>query len=604
MYVPKKNTAGWAHEIISQCIVSRNERLQRGAMYRNIYLTGDENGEPQTYPRTFSFIDNLSSFLYSPVELRFGIEQYGYATAAQRAKSSAAASELHKHIRRGDVDTEIEEAVTWSLVKGKSFIKLLWTDDGFEPYIVQPEMMGVLREDIDSLPRQEAFVHSSFYTKGAFAEIIQNHPDRDELMKKAARYMKTESGGDSPESANRMKQVILGGLSPYQKAGAIDAGKSRGVVDWLGGPSPNLSPEVLASLIRLDELWVKDSERDDYTTIQVVGDDILLAGGDTHRNIFADMFDPENKERAPKGNPKNPLSGRTPFVEICPNRMQGYFWGRSEICNIALLQLSINSRINGINNILRRQEDPPRFFSGGGPPNQNAYNKLNKPGGYLVDQNPNAKPQTLAPEMPSDLFVSLHEYEQMFDQMAGFTPTMSGRGESGVRSQAHSETLVRTSSPRFKDRALLIERQVEEIGGLAFDILRAKIETPLVAWVMPKDETIEASIPLPNELEEPPIKGMKPIQFTFHDLGGDAKVVVDSHSSSPAFSQETKSLMFDLYKIGAVDAESVVSHTHPPGQDKIIEDLKRKEIDKQQFAADHPEIAAEEEEKASKKKKK
>lgn len=588
MKIPSRNVVGWAHEVVSQCLVSRDARIQRGAMYRNVYLTGSDKGDPQTYPRTYSFIDNLSSYLYSPVELRFLIESYGSSSRADRAKRQTAASEFHKHVRRGGVDTEIEDAVTWALVKGKCFVKLLWSDNGFEPYIVQPEMMGVLREDIDSLDRQEAFTHSSYYTPSRFAEIVKNHPDRDAIMAKAKRTAVMQAGGDTPESTNKLKQVILGGINPYQQAGS-GRNPTRGVVDWLGGPSADISPEVMASLIRLDELWVWDDERDDYTTIQIVGSNIILAGENTHRNLFADMYDPANKEKNLKSSDSNPLSGKQPFNEICPNRLNGYFWGRSEICNVALLQMAINARVDGINNLLRRQEDPPTFFSGGGPPTQNAFNKIKKPGGYLVEQNPNAKVTSLAPNIPDGLWISLHEYEAMFDQMAGFTPTMQGRGEAGVRAAGHSVTLTRNASPRFKDRALLVERQVEAIGGLGLDMCKAKIPEPMIAWVMPNDANLEATIPLDNELEEPPVRTMKPIQFTFHDLDDRNRVVVDSHSSSPAFAGEARALLFDLFKIGAIDPETVVEHTHPPGQDAIIDDIKQAKVERAEFVAAHPE---------------
>jgi hypothetical protein len=43
------------------------------------------------------------------------------------------------------------------------------------------------------------------------------------------------------------------------------------------------------------------------------------------------------------------LKGRHPFVDFCPNHVEGYFWGRSEIANVFLLQEAINSRITGIN---------------------------------------------------------------------------------------------------------------------------------------------------------------------------------------------------------------------------------------------------------------
>lgn len=591
MRLPSKRIGEFAHDLISQCLTSRDDRLQRGAMYRNLYLTGDDNADPATYNKTYPYIDNLSSYLYSPVELRFNIEHYGYSNAVDRAMMNAGTAELHKQIRRSNLEIKMEDAVTWALVKGKSFIKNLWTVDGFQPYLIQPEMMGVLREDLGSLDEQEAFTHTVYLSPERFLEMIKYHPKRNELMKKVKKYINPGKGDDSPEKTNNLKQVILGGLQPYQVAGGGSRNSSqRGVVNWLTGPYPDLAPELLQKLIRLDELWVWDDDRDDWTTIQMVGQDCVIEGEDFHRNIFADQFDPDNKEISTKTVKDNPLSGEHPFREICPNQIDGYFWGRSEICNIALLQKSINMRVNGINSILRLQEKPPRFFKGGQGVTASQYSKLSKPGGYLSDSNPNATIQTLAPELPQGLWESLHEFEKMFDEMAGFTPALQGKGEAGVRAGGHAETLVRTASPRFKDRALIVERQIEAIGSLALDMLKAHLPYKIEAWTEKKKAGIFASLMPSNWLEEPPVKGMVPIEFLIHDLPEDCKVVVDSHSSSPAFSHETRALLFDLFKAGAVKPETLVMHTHPPGQDTIIEDLKMAEAEKAELIAQHPEL--------------
>ena len=591
MRIPTTRVSEWCAELIGKCSSSRTERINRGAMYRNMYLTGSETGEPAIYPKTFAYIDNLSSYLYSPVELRFGIEKYGSSTAADRAKASAAAAELHRYLRQSNVDTMIEEAVIWSLVKGKCFVKMLWSEEGFEPYVVQPECMGVLREDLPTLDEQEAFYHSIYLTPDRFAALVENRSDKVDLMRKVEKYIHPANGLNNPDSDNSMKQIAIGGLNPFRAAGS-GKNQSRGIVDWLGGPAPTLAPNTLASIIRLDELWVWDDDRSDYTVFQVIGNDILLEGSTRHRNLIADAFDPDNAYKSTSPSEDNPLAKHHPFIEFCPNKLAGYFWGRSEICNIALLQMMINNRIDGINKLLRRQENPPKFFSGSSGPTQQAYAKANKPGGYLVDSSPTAKMQDLAPSLPEGLWESLHEMLGFYDDMAGFTPTLQGRGEKGVRAGGHSESLTRNASPRFKDRALGVERSVESLGGLGLDYLKAKDGTKLTAWVMPKEDSIETSIPQDPILAESPVKGMLSIDFTFAQLSSRCKVVVDSHSSSPAFSHETRGLLFDLYKAAAIDKKQLITHTAPPGEDSMIEDLIRSELAQAEFAAQHPEEAA------------
>lgn len=572
------------------CTPSRTERIQRGATYRNIYLTGDDGGAPQTYNKTFSYLDNLCSYLYSPVELRFRIEKYGAETLIDRAKFRAAAAEMQRHMRNANVDTIIAEAVNWSLIKGKAFIKMGWGQDGFEPLVVQPEFMGVLEENLPTLDKQEAFVHTTYVTPTRFQLMVMHHPERDAVMRDVAKYIGANHGQVSPLTNNMLREVVVGGLNPYRAAGSSNASNARGVVNWLTGPNPTFAPELLAKLIQIDELWVQDSDRNEWTTIQIVGDDILLTPQTQHRNLFADAFDPDNTERRLQRSEANPLAGHQPFLEFCANPLDGYFWGMSELHHVALLQESLNKRIDGINRMLRMQEKPPQFFSGTSAINQQILSRLNKPDGWLADSNPNAKVQSLAPEIPKDIWESLQQIEQMFDQVGGFAPVLQGRGESGVRAQGHAETLVRTASPRFKDRALAIERQVEELGGLCLDMLKAKWEKSLVAWTPPGARSIEALVPPDNTLEEPPIPGSKPVEFLFHQLP-ECKVSVDSHSSSPAFSEEGRQLAFSLAKAGAVSPEQLVELTHPPHESSIIADIERRQQQQAEMVREHPELA-------------
>jgi hypothetical protein len=192
---------------------------------------------------------------------------------------------------------------------------------------------------------------------------------------------------------------------------------------------------------------------------------------------------------------------------------------------------------------------------------------------------------------------------------------MQGRGESGVRAQGHAEVLAHMASPRFKDRALLVERQVACVGGLGLALLKARYAHILTAWIMPKDQTfierilmkmgikpegIQDKLLPDDDLKLPPAQGMKPIPFIMHQLPKNAKITVSSHSSSPALSRDTRSLVFDLFKLGVYSPEQLLTNTNPPNAEEALEDLRRKEIAEAEFAAAHPDLA---EKQASKKKK-
>lgn len=596
MRIPNNKKVGlWAKDIVAQCTASRSERLQRGAFFRNLYLTGDSTGDPAIYNETFAFVDTLGSYLYSPVELRFVIDCYGSASPLERAKMRAAGSEFHKNFRRSNTDTLLESGILWGLVKGKAFIKNGWTMQGFKDYLVQPEMMGVLEENLDSLDDQDAFCHTTYITPDKLWRLLKVNPSRTELMRNAQRYVQQGQGSDDPEHDNQLRQIVVGGLQPYQVAG--QGTNARGEVRWLEGPKPQFAADVAASLIPLHELWVWDDDRatdeqdGEYTTIQFVGPDVVLAGEITHRNLFADQYDPKNTEKKLKPSSHNPLAGHHPFSEICPNPLDGYFWGRSELCNVGLLQKAINARVNGIGTMLRRQEDPPKFFSGVAGIKQAAYSMIKKAGGYFTDSNPNAKVTDLYPNLPEGIWESLHEYQAMYDRMAGFTATMAGRGDKGIRSKEHADALTRNASPRFKDRALLVERQVDAVGAKKLDMLKAHCAYPITAWIEKPQAGVEGEVPPSDFPETPPVPGMVPVEFLFYDLDDNCKISVDSHSASPAFAEEARTLMFDMLKVGAADPEDLIMHLHPPGADSMLEKFKTRKVEAAIHAQQHPEEA-------------
>lgn len=567
--------------------MSQQARVQRYIAYKNIFLMGSENPDTAAlYNKTFAYIDDLESLLYSPVSLRFHIGEYDTPNTLDTTKFRVASSHLHAEVRRSNFDQMISDAVQWSLVKGKAMIKLKWGANGLVPLIVQPELMGVLQENrnvIDS--DMEAFVHVTYITPYQFNRLIWDRGERERaiLLKKAKKYMRPPKG-DEPGEAQAMKQVIIGGLYPFQPAGANPSGNaSRGLVEWMASPQPELSPNLVQNIMRLDELWVWNDDQNDWATFQMIGDDMLITNEDFVTNSLA--YNPAT------GRKFDALKGHHPFVEFCPNKLDNYFWGRSEIINIALLQEALNSRINGINFMLRLQENPPKKFRGVAGVNQNVLAKLSKPGGHWNDSNQNANVENMSPEISESLWLSLHEYERMFDEMAGLPPIAKGRGESGVRSQGHAETLVRMFSPRFKDRALIIERNVETGGGLALDLCRAHLPDKMTAWVSPQDAGMEADKDT-NVINLPPVQGQVPVRFTFADLPENIRVTIDSHSSSPAFAMEARGLAFDLLKVGALDPEQLIDHVDAPNPEELIAGIERRAAQRAAQLAQHPEEAA------------
>lgn len=597
MLIPRarKDLSRWAAQLIHECTPDLEERIQRGALYRNLYLTGDENGNPATYPKTFEYIETLASYFFSPLELRYAVKFHGGGNPTERAMGRAVTAELQEMMGDAGVYEACEEATKWSLVKGKCFVKLNWEDNGFAPYVVQPEFIGVLRPDLPTLDRQPAFVHTTYYTPTEFQNAFRELPNLGQIMRDINKRGNRGRPDERPDRANALKQIVLGGLNPFQQAGNSPAtASSRGIVNWLGGPQATWDPKIMAQLIRLDELWVRDVVTNDWATIQMVGD-TLVTGGDIIRNAFADMFDPDNTMRRLPDSFRegNPLSNMHNFVEFSANDLEGYFWGRSEICNIGAMQMQINARLNGIARLLRRQENPPRLYTGSTAITSQKFSAGDKPGGWFVDPNPNAKQQNLYPELPQGLWDSLHELERMFEEMGGRPPVLRGRGESGVRSQGHADTLTSNAAPRFLARALKIERAVAEVGYKGLALLRAMDNRTITAWLRPGTTNVVSLLPPDDPDLEAPAKGMLSHPFKFIQLPHNIKLHVAGHSSSPIFAREFRELVFDLVKIGAIDPEEAVELLHPQGEDEIVAELEGKKIQQAELIKQYPELLPE-----------
>lgn len=575
MRIPRnRRLTQFVRETASQCMSSRQDRINRGVFYQNYVDTGSADpATPAMYNKLFISLDDLESLLFSPVSLRFHIGDPDIPNVVNEAKGRAAATRIRNFYRQCDCDSMISQAVNLGLIRGKGLIKQGFTNKEMRCSLVQPEDFGVLRENHNKLDEDMgAFSHSMLITMSQFDALVEGRPDRAELTKKARSYTR-ESVGSLTDTRSSAMNIVVGGLYPLQAAGNGPGNPTRGLVDWMGSPRSQLAPAVEQSLIEMDEVWIWDDERDDWATFQIIGNDLLIMGKETIQNALA--FDPRTLQSAPY------LKGVHPYSTFCPNPVPTYFWGASEVQRLVFLQEAINARLKGTNKMLRMQEDPTTKFTGGTGVNQLALSKYKKPGGHYVDLSPNAKIEKDVTQIPQDLWVSLHEYERMFDEMMGLPPLAKGHGEKGVRSGAHADTLIRMFSPRFKDRALLIERDVEHCGSLTLDLARAHIDKKLLAWV-PKDQAGLEDVSSPEEaaLLIPPAEGLVPVAFTFADLPDDVTLTVDEHSSSPAFSAEAKALVFDLLKSGMMSPIEAVEHLDVTDPESVQAGIMRRDIAK------------------------
>jgi hypothetical protein len=562
MKVDTKDIRGFADDLVKKCTISQATRASQYGVYRKYFFDGagyTDNGPiVADYNKINSHIDELASYLFSPDELRFLIEATRNANPKLLSQYETASSFLTRQFHLRDCDLSIGRGMVWALVYGSCFPKYVWnaprkirTEDDLpvfpvegeiDPYLVMPYQLGVMREDINGLDRQEAIVQTNYILIDELDRQLKDHPKYKDIMAEV-RAAKELNAGDPKDMAH---SVFVGENYPIVTSGNPQNGGGQVMVQS-NMPQIAMSPDVVARMVKTNEIWVWDDEMDDYTTIINVDGGPIIEGELKRRNLN--------------------VPGEHPYGQLCPNEIEGYIWGVSEIAMISRLQERLNQRMQDMNDLIDRKVDTARAFIGFSGIDEEKAMTLNTPGGWIAEQDPGGKIETINPDIPKELVEDIEMVQQMFSDQGGLSSILQGQGESGVRSAQHAETLVRTSSPRLRDRSLLIERQVAVCGDKVFKLLQEKIADQFTT----KDNQT----------------------FTLSQIDGDYKMTVDSHSSSPVFSKEAKDTTLLLAKLGVIDGESILDLLQPPLLDTLKARLRQKQEAQAKMLKEHPELAVE-----------
>ena len=502
-------------DLIQKCLVSREERKVDYASLRSFYLFGNGPDDvPALYNKIYPHIDQLTSFLYSAETTRFSINTGAAVPDQEHIKIPALTKALHDEWLNSNADQVFSTAVTWALDYNTTFVKLV-INNGIHPYMVEPASMGVLREDIPYSDRQEAIVQTYYITKSELFDRLYSHPKREEIVKRV-----TSTQHERTEVANGVQRIIMSQSNPTM----------YGNVNLDLNGNPKYKATVAEDTIEMTELWVWNDETKDYQVVTKADPDVII-----YDRPGESMF----------------LKGELPFVQICPNPLYDYYWGSSEVQRLVYLQQLRNKRMSEILDMLAKQVSPPTALIGFTGILDEKNFALNRAGGLLATDMPNAKVEKLAPTMPPDLFKEIGEIDLMFEEASGIVSVLQGRGEAGVRSSGHASQLARLGSSRAKKRALVIEDSLEKLATLYLKCMQAYDKTHLTDT-----------------------EGRKfiPEQFT-----KDYVVKVDAHSNSPIFMEDSRKLAFELFQAQVIDKESLLDLIEPPMKQLLKERLKKME---------------------------
>jgi len=507
-------------DLIQKCLVSREDRNPDYASLRSWYLFGNgPDDSPALYNKIFPHIDQLTSFLYSAETTRFSIDLGAAVPQEEHNKIPALTRALNDEWLSSNADQVFSTAVTWSLCFNTTFVKLV-INKGIHPYMVEPSTIGVLREDTPFLDRQEAFVQTYYITKSELYNRLYSHPNRESIVKRVS-----STQHERTEVANGIERIILSQSNPtmYGNVNLDLAGLNR------------YKAIVSEDTVEMTELWVWNDETNDYQVVTKADPDVIIYDrpGET---VF--------------------LKGECPFVQVCPNPLYDYFWGMSEVQRLIFLQQLRNKRMAEILDLLSKQVSPPTALIGFTGIMDEKNFALNRAGGLLATDMPSAKVEKLAPQIPPDLFREIGEIDLMFEEASGIVSVLQGRGEQGVRSSGHASQLARLGSSRAKKRALIIEDSLEKLATLYLKCMQAYNSTHF--------------------------KDINGVPFIAEQFTGDFVVKVDAHSNSPIFTEDQRTLAFNLLKAGAIDKESLLDMLDPPMKQLLKDRLKKMEEKQQQ----------------------
>ena len=505
-------------DVIYKCEVSIGSRKVDYASLRNWYLFGNGPDEaPALYNKIFPHLDQLTSFLYSAETTRFSINLGASIPENEHQKVPVLTKALNDEWLNSNADQVFSTATTWSLVYGTAYVKLIM-NNGIHPYMVEPGSVGVLREDITYTDRQEALVQKYYITKSELYARLYSHPRREEIVQRVG-----SMPHERTEIANGLERIIISQSNPtiYGNVNLDLAGGNR------------YKAEVSEDTVEMTELWIWDDDIADYRVVTKADPDVII-----YDRPGESLF----------------MKGELPFVQLCPNPLYDYYWGASEVQRLVYLQQLRNRRMTEILDLLSKQVSPPTALIGFTGILDEKNFALNRAGGLLSTDMPNAKVEKMAPNMPPDLFTEIREIDAMFEEASGIGNVLSGKGEAGVRSAGHASQLARLGSSRTKKRALVIEDSLEKVATLYLKCMQ--------------------------QYDDTRFKDTQGHTFIAEQFTSNFTVKVDAHSNSPIFMEDNRQMAFNLFKAGVIDKESLIDLVEPPMKEELKSRLKKMEATK------------------------
>lgn len=550
-------------DITSICLSSKRDREELYLRRKRYFLFGTSDYATEVkFNRLESHIDLVASFLYAADHARYNISAPRNSEDMIINQIVSLEDEWNDQFRDSGLAYMFSDAVLWSLVFDSMFIKMGWNDARDELFgkMFAPHDFSVYDESEPDIDSQEAFVHSySLNWDNAVQRLLRagKKPDIKKLAQRPGAY--------TDEMPPVLANLLISATGGANLAGAISG---QAMLDY--NPRATYEPGSDNPMVRAHEVWVWDDLSEDYAIFtKYDGVDGVLS--DSRETVAAmakaDKDSPAAKQYRGKSNIF--LEGEHPFIHVRPYPLYNFFWGRAHTDVLIPLQVWTNERLQQIADILERQVDPAKVFSGFMGLTDEKAQALGGPGTWVTDMIPGAKVEELKPPMPEDLFREFQEIGAIFLEASGLTETVTGQGSAGVRGKSHAKQLAMTGSGRIKKVAVALEQPLAKLGDVGIKLLQRNSTDRMT--------TDSQELIIPSLVAEQKLK-----------------IRIAGHSHSPLFADDAKEQAAGLFKAQAIDREMLVRLLNPPNADNIIHQL-RKRVKAEQEAAKAKAAAGEKE---------
>lgn len=521
-------------KILNYCASSREARRESCYRLREWYEAGSGDGEQATYNKMYSHINLISSFLFSPGSVRFGVHLPPAVRSTWIDKASIARDEFRQIWESCDADLCIADSLEWSLVYGSTIQKVQPHGTGFRISMVNQWDFGVSREDI-GLEEQDAVAHWYTLSLSQIKRWVYGQPNDELIISMCEQYLQNTQ---SPPSQHRL---VLSNISGTFPGGTISGGFPSAAPD-----DDMYSAQVDEPVVELVDLWERrvfkrgpkgDPFEDWLVTTMIHAPQIAIA---QRRN-------PDLPNTVVSKN--ETLPAELPFSILSPRRVPDYIWGRTELRNLKKLQAWLTEYYGNIRDTVKRRLNPPKMLTGVANSDE-ASAVLDSAGGIYSAVEPNATMQPIVPPLSPETLQIGDVIQRLFSEQSGVPASMGDPGEmgGGVRATGHFSMAAGIGAAQVKRMAMVVENTLGEIATKSIHILQRN-----------NDDALET-----NDGEKF-LAGQIP----------SITLSVDGHSAAPIFSEQTQSKAMMLKQADAIGLENFVELVDPPNREELIYNAKK-----------------------------